>query len=73
MNEDKTYLGDGVYASNDGFHIILKTDGASPIYLDGEVITSLLRYIERIKNVTIKVTKKEEIKPGDYTMDDVPF
>ena len=35
--ENKTYIGDGVYLSNDGYHIILETERfgqAVEIYLD---------------------------------------
>jgi len=58
---NRTYLGDSVYASNDGFHIILCTDnGLGPqniIYLDDTVIESLLRYIDRLKGEPSDETK----------------
>jgi hypothetical protein len=50
---EKTYLGDSVYAEFDGYNIVLTTeDGDDPsniIYMEPEVVTSLLRYIDRLK------------------------
>lgn len=49
------YLGDGVYASYDGYHIILSIDdGETKIYLDSGVQRSLLAYIESIRVETSK-------------------
>lgn len=47
VNKDATYLGDGVYVRNDGYHIILITDG-NTIYLDSGVLTGLLAYVEKL-------------------------
>lgn len=48
------YLGDGVYASFDGYHICLdlrcQDNGATKIYLDPQVISSLEAYIKRVKD-----------------------
>jgi hypothetical protein len=41
------YLGDGVYASYDGYHIVLDLrgqDSTTRIALEGEVFTSLIKY-----------------------------
>jgi hypothetical protein len=41
------YLGDGVYASFDGYHIILTTEiEANPplVYLDPDVVAALIKY-----------------------------
>jgi hypothetical protein len=51
----KTYLGDSVYADTDEYHIILTTeqgDGVASniIYLDTTVVTSLIAYINNVKN-----------------------
>jgi hypothetical protein len=46
------YLGDGVYASFDGFQIWLDTRAQSPvnrIALDPQTYSALLRYAQRIK------------------------
>jgi hypothetical protein len=49
----KTYLGDGVYASFDGYQIRLTAeDGVREteiIYLDSQVQDALANYIERIR------------------------
>ncbi|WP_426436071.1 hypothetical protein [Bradyrhizobium genosp. P] len=45
------YLGDGVYASFDGYQIQLRApreDGDSIVYLDSEVQAALVEFIERI-------------------------
>ena len=51
MIEKKLYLGDSVYASFDGFHIVLTTEnGSGPsntICLEDYVFISLLRYAEK--------------------------
>lgn len=52
MPKENQYLGDGVYATNDGFHIILKTEAlagnANVIYLNDEVFCNLVMYAEKI-------------------------
>jgi hypothetical protein len=65
----ETYLGDGLYASDDGLHIILRTErdtGEHWVGLDPEVLLSLFRFIERTRGVTIQVReasqdRKEEV------------
>lgn len=52
---EKEYLGDGVYAVDDGFQIILTVDGGTStpketIYLDVDVIRDLEIYIRRWKD-----------------------
>lgn len=53
MPQMKQYLGDAVYADFDGNHLILSVeDGISAshiIYLEAEVVTSLLEYIECLR------------------------
>lgn len=52
-----TYLGDGVIAEYDGYHVILSIDEQSTkIYLDSSVITSLLAYLEVIRLDSLPVT-----------------
>lgn len=51
MNEDDhyaDYLGDGVYASFDGYQIWLTTQEGQRIALEPEVFGSLLRYEKRL-------------------------
>ena len=48
---EKTYLGDGVYASVDGIKVALTTDNGfgyttNTIYLEAGVIKSLLRFFK---------------------------
>lgn len=48
----KDYLGDSVYAADDGFHVVLTTEnrlGAdNTILLDLHVLAALQRYVERV-------------------------
>jgi hypothetical protein len=48
----KTYLGDGVYASYDGFHIILTTENGlratNTICLEPDILEELVRYARRV-------------------------
>lgn len=47
-----TYLGDGVYAEWDGYHVVLKAndpnDPTDKVYLDRNVIIALMEYIQRV-------------------------
>lgn len=49
---DELYLGDGVYAGQDGYHIWLWTDNgetkSQPIALEPQVLDSLFAYRERL-------------------------
>ena len=51
QNTEKSYLGDGVYASYDGFHIVLTAERENRteyIYLDPYVYDALMKYVERV-------------------------
>lgn len=58
-----TYIGDGVYCDNDGFHIILKANQISEgkfehiIYLEDKCLNALLCEIEKFWGVKITVEK----------------
>lgn len=60
----KTYLGDGVYASFDGFMIRLFTNNGlrdlNEIYLEDTVLEALFGFVRRIYGVNIEITKKEK-------------
>jgi hypothetical protein len=50
MKNGKVYLGDGVYASWDGYHIVLTTENietTNTIYLDSFVIKALIEYYRK--------------------------
>jgi hypothetical protein len=53
---NKQYLYDGVYASDDGFHIILEA-GENTIYLEGYAFDLFLKYVEKVRSVKITVEK----------------
>lgn len=54
--ETKTYLGDGVFAAFDGFHVVLTTENGiavtNKIYLDPDVCIGLLKFFQTIKQKT---------------------
>lgn len=49
---DWQYIGDGVYASCDGFHVILVTnsprDPENKIYLEDTVVADLIQFLKKI-------------------------
>lgn len=49
--QDESYLGDGLYATFDGWQIVLRApreDGDHTVALEPEVFTALMRFAERI-------------------------
>lgn len=60
--DNERYLGDGLYASYDGYHIILRAPRSNgenhEVYLDNTVVGSLINYIEDIKKVNIIIEPK---------------
>ena len=58
LTTEKTYLGDSVYAEDDGYHIILTTfngrhlsDPSNVIYLDPCVYAGLVKFVSSRKNM----------------------
>lgn len=49
MPFNETYLGDGVYASFDGYQIWLRVDDRHQIALEPQVFEQLLKYKESLK------------------------
>jgi hypothetical protein len=53
MDEDDVYLGDGLYASFDGYQIELYASNGicktNQVYLDPHVLAAFLRYVESLK------------------------
>lgn len=61
MTDDKrAYLGDGVYASFDGYQVwVWTSDGimdSKKIALDPDIIASLVSFYERERSVPIRLT-----------------
>jgi hypothetical protein len=59
MTVDKRYIGDGVYASFDGYHVVVNTDNAI-IYLDDLTMASLMGFArEHFPHLSPKVNERE--------------
>jgi hypothetical protein len=51
METLQEHLGDGVYVSYDGHHVVLRAnrhDDPHPIYLDGYVLHAFQEYVKRL-------------------------
>jgi len=60
-----TYLGDGVYASFDGYHIWLKTEGSwnkQEIALEPSVIKALNEYNKQVEEAVEKLRERHKSK-----------
>lgn len=60
----ETYLGDGLYASFDGFQIILRaprSGGDRWVALEPKVMENLIEFVERIYGVKIEIVKLEKV------------
>lgn len=64
MSKKPEYLGDSVYALDDGYHVVLSAnDGDETIYLEERVVDAFLRFLEKSRGVEITVKKKNEASP----------
>lgn len=59
MQRNQVYLGDGVYARYDGFHIVLSTMEGVIIYLDPEVLENLNLFKNEIIEQQNKVKEEQ--------------
>lgn len=60
MKRKDTYLGDGLYASDDGFMVTLKTsreEGLHYVALEPQVLTEFFLFLEKVKGVRITIEK----------------
>lgn len=59
MAENNTYLGDGVYASFDGWQIWLAANNHENkvVALEDQVLDNFMRYVESVYQVKITVEK----------------
>lgn len=64
MSQSKEhYLGDGLYASHDGFQFILRAPRAYDdhyVALEDDVLESFFRYIEKTRGLKITVERLEK-------------
>lgn len=61
MNE--IYLGDGLYAKDDGYQVELyayRADGRNWVALDDRVLQVFMQFLERSRNLKILITKNQE-------------
>lgn len=60
MNANETYLGDGLYARDDGFQIWLRApreNGDHEVALEPSVLSEFMSFLERSRGVKISVQK----------------
>jgi len=62
MTIEDRYLGDGVYASWDGYHIVLdlRAESSHRICLDNQVLIALDCYREAVKDALFMAEKENE-------------
>lgn len=69
MSETKeSYLGDGLYASYDGYMLKLRApriDGDHEVYLEPGVMQEFMAFVERAYGLKITVEKAEKDRGGD--------
>lgn len=62
---NKEYLGDGVYISDDGFQFRITTENGvsvqNEVFMEPLVVESLIKYIAKARNLNIKATKLEKL------------
>jgi hypothetical protein len=54
MELGKQYLGDGVYADFDGYHVVLTTENGvstNTVYLEPDVLEHLEMYVEALRKL----------------------
>jgi len=62
MRPNRVYLGDGLYAADDGYHFLLfceRENGENWVALDSGVMSAFFAYIERQRRVRITIEAKE--------------
>ena len=62
--EITSYLGDGLYAKHDGYHIVLETKGGlsdNKVFLEPEVVDSFLKFVEKVRRVNGEVQSSAEV------------
>lgn len=68
MSQNKTYIGDGVYASDSGDEILLETErleGRHYIYLSNNELDGLLQLVARTRGFKIKI--EHPVREGKET------
>jgi hypothetical protein len=66
MTIEKEYLGDGLYAHYDDYHIVLtapRQDGDHHVGLEPAVLHNLFRYVEKVHRVKISIDNLEKGTP----------
>lgn len=55
MDQNSVYVGDGLYASHDGYMFWLKTPQGNEVALEPDVLRAFLDFVAKITNSTITV------------------
>jgi hypothetical protein len=60
MSQKRTYLGDGLYAMDDGFMFWLiapRGDGEHQVALEPEIFDEFIRFVEKARGLKITIKK----------------
>lgn len=55
-----SYLGDGLYAKDEGFHVSLSTNDENVVYLDDHVLFNFLKFIETTRKIRITIENHKD-------------
>lgn len=62
---NETYLGDGLYASYDGWHIWLRTNEGNEVALEPKVYRNLMDYQKRLATKVDNANQQGAVKDND--------
>jgi hypothetical protein len=62
---EKTYLGDGLYAHDDGFHIWLTTLEGNEVALEAGVLQNFIKYLGGARELVITMRRKSPDEIGE--------
>lgn len=69
---DEIYLGDGLYASHDGWQFKLRApnhDGDHVVYLEPSVLAAFQRYVEQVENLQLETAIDNRIAKDERDAD----
>lgn len=67
MSERETYLGDGLYASFDGWQIALRAPGNGVVYLEPSVLEAFEEYVKRLRKAAAAMAQSSDNQKGNQS------